>query len=128
MVRGRAEYQFGPLQPGPLAAPRSRKKGLSPAAWIAIGGGGAASALSGPLLRMFNNFSYRRLGLGCRLQNNLCSITGLSEDGQSVLLLEGAGIPKITVRAWNRQVDWPQMVANLVAISEGDEIRVGDGP
>lgn len=93
-----------------------------------IGGGGSASALTGPLLRMFNNFSYRRLGLGCRLQNNLCYITGISEDGESVLLLEGAGIPKITVRAFNRRVDWPQMVANLVAISEGEDIRIGDGP
>ncbi|MBT8039881.1 MAG: hypothetical protein HKO85_07555 [Xanthomonadales bacterium] len=93
-----------------------------------IGGGGSVSALTGPLLRMFNNFSYRRLGLGCRLENNLCSITGLSEDGESVLLLEGAGIPKITVRAFNRRVDWPQMVANLVAISEGEGIRIGDEP
>jgi hypothetical protein len=93
-----------------------------------IGGGGATTALTSPMLRMFNNFSYRRLGLGCRLQNNACEITGVSEDGNSVLLMEGAGIPRITVRAWNRRVDWPQMVANLATISSGESIQVGDTP
>ena len=46
----------------------------------------------------------------------------------SVLLMEGAGVPRITVRAWNRQVDWPQMVANLGAISSGESVRIGDAP
>jgi hypothetical protein len=93
-----------------------------------IGGGGATTALTSPLLRMFNSFSYRRLGLGCRLQNHTCTIRGISEDGNSVLLLEGAGIPRISVRAWNRSVDWPQMVANLEAISSGESIQVGGAP
>ena len=93
-----------------------------------IGGGGATAALTGPLLRMFNNFSYRRLGLGCRLQNNICHVRGVSDDGNSVLLLEGAGVPKITVRAWNRSVDWPQMVANLSAIAEGESVQIGEAP
>lgn len=93
-----------------------------------IGGGGATTALTSPIMRMFNNFSYRRLGLGCRLQNNVCEIKGISEDAGSVLLLEGAGLPRITVRAWNRAVDWPQMVDNLVAVTSGESIQVGDTP
>jgi hypothetical protein len=82
-----------------------------------IGGGSATTALTSPLMRLFNSFSYRRLGLGCRLQNNTCRVRGIAEDDVSVLLLEGAGVPKVTIRAYNRQVDWPQMVANLKAIS-----------
>ncbi|NNK33235.1 MAG: hypothetical protein HKP02_08935 [Xanthomonadales bacterium] len=82
-----------------------------------IGGGGATAALTSPILRLFNSFSYRRLGLGCRLRNDVCEVRGIGEDDVSVLLLEGAGIPKITIRAFNRRVDWPQMVANLLAIS-----------
>lgn len=93
-----------------------------------IGGGGATAALTGPIMRMFNNFSYRRLGLGCRLQNNICDIRGVSEDGNSVLLLEGAGVPKITVRAWNRSVDWQQMVANLSALASGESVQIGEAP
>jgi hypothetical protein len=93
----------------------------------AIGGGGATAALAGPVMRLFNNFSYRRLGLGCRLDNHVCEVSGVRAEGEGVLLLEGAGIPKVTVRAYNRRVDWPQMVANLVAVGSGESIRVGEG-
>ena len=77
---------------------------------------------------MFSSFSYRRLGLGCRLVDYVCELRGLSGDPDSVLILEGAGIPKITIRAYNRRIDWPQMVANLLAVSTGSEIQVGNTP
>jgi len=91
-----------------------------------IGGGRATTALTSPLMRMFNKFSYRRLGLGCQLQNNTCTVRGIGEDEVSVLILEGAGVPKITIRAFNRRVDWEQMVANLLAISGEESIKVGN--
>jgi hypothetical protein len=93
-----------------------------------IGGGSATTALTGPVMRMFSRFSYRRLGLGCTLENYVCVLRGLEDDGDGVLLLEGAGVPKITIRAFNREIDWPQMVSNLLAISEGDSIRIGEKP
>ena len=92
-----------------------------------IGGGGATAALTGPVLKLFSKFSYRRLGLGCRLQNYVCEVRGLDDSDPSVLIMEGAGIPKIMIRAYNRQLDWPQMVANLSAASSGEDIRIGDG-
>jgi len=91
-----------------------------------IGGGGATAALTGPIMKMFNNFSYRRLGLGCRLQNNVCDVRGISEDDVSVLIMEGAGLPKIMIRAFNRSLDWPQLLAGLTAASGDESIRVGD--
>jgi hypothetical protein len=94
----------------------------------AIGGGSPTAALASPLIRMFSNFSYRRLGLGCALQSNVCHLRGLTDDGEGVLLLEGAGVPKITIRAFNRNIDWPQMVSNLLAVAEGDAIQVGEPP
>jgi hypothetical protein len=93
-----------------------------------IGGGPVTTALTSPLMRMFSNFSYRRLGLGCRLVDYVCELRGLSGDPDSVLILEGSGVPKITIRAFNRKIDWPQMVANLLAVSAGDAIQVGKGP
>jgi hypothetical protein len=91
-----------------------------------LGGGSATAALTSPVMRLFSSFSYKRLGLGCRLQNNVCQLRGLSEDEGSVLLLEGAGVPKITIRAFNRNIDWPQMVSNLLAVSADGEVRIGD--
>jgi len=92
-----------------------------------IGGGPATSALASPLMRMFSSFSYRRLGLGCHLQNNVCDLRGLSEDEQSVLIMEGAGVPKITIRAFNRHIDWPQLVSNLLSVATTPDIEVSAG-
>jgi hypothetical protein len=50
----------------------------------------------------------------------------VSEDDVSVLIMEGAGVPKITIRAFNRRVDWPQLVAHLKAATAGNPARVGD--
>ena len=91
-----------------------------------LGGGSATTALTSPIMRLFNNFSYKRLGLGCRMQNNICEVRGVSEDDTSVLIMEGAGVPKITIRVFNRSVDWPRLLAQLVAASEGESIRIGD--
>lgn len=91
-----------------------------------LGGGNATATLTGPVLRLFNNFSYRRLGLGCVLRDNICQIRGIEEQGDGVLLLEGAGIPKISILAYNRAVDWPQLVVELGAVSGGEEVRVGN--
>jgi hypothetical protein len=91
-----------------------------------LGGGSATTALTSPIMRLFNNFSYKRLGLGCRMQNNICEVRGVSEDDISVLIMEGAGVPKITIKVFNRSVDWPQLLAQLVAASEGESIRIGD--
>ena len=57
----------------------------------------------------------------------MCEVSGVKDDGDGVLLMEGAGLPKITIRAYNRQVDWPQMVANLAAIADGGSIEVDTG-
>lgn len=93
-----------------------------------IGGGSATTALSGPLLKFFNDFSYKRLGLGCRLHNNICAVRGLDDNASSVLIMEGAGVPKIMIRAFNRQMDFPTLVAGLTAAAQGDSIKIGDQP
>jgi hypothetical protein len=82
-----------------------------------LGGGAATAALAGPVMRLFRSFSYRRLGLGCRLQNNVCELRGLGDDDAGIVIMEGAGIPRVTIRAFNRRVDWPQFVAELTAVS-----------
>ena len=74
-------------------------------------------------MRFFSQFSYRRLGMGCLLSGNVCEVTGIEDDGQAVLLLEGSGVPKITIKAYNRRIDWPQMVSNLVTTTS-EEIRI----
>ena len=89
-----------------------------------IGGGSATAALTGPVIRLFSSFSYKQLGLGCRLANNVCAVRGLDDNSESVLIMQGSGIPRVTIRAYNRRMDWPQMVANLVAVAGDESVRI----
>lgn len=81
-------------------------------------GGGGGAALSGTLLRVFDDFPYRRVGLGCRLANNICRMRGLEErEGGGYLIVEGRGLPRLDVVGFQRQVDWPQLMAQLMAVT-----------
>jgi hypothetical protein len=82
-------------------------------------------SLQGKLIGLFNDFGYRRIGIACRLLNQVCQMSGLegshhSQAGNSFTIVEGAGIPQLTVVGFNRQVDWPTLVERLGAVGSGE--------
>ena len=88
-----------------------------------LGGTGAAGALSRGALSMFEEFNYARLGVGCRLQNGICTLSGLAPtaDGRGFQLVQGRGLPRIDIVGYNTQVDWNDLLTRLQAAmrSEG---------
>ncbi len=96
-------------------------------------GGGLAGGLQGTAMRLFDTFGYSRIELGCRLANTVCTMSGIrggaepTEPGSSAAgytVVEGSGLPRITVNGFQRQVDWPVLVARLKAVTEGQALRV----
>lgn len=82
--------------------------------------GGGAAALGATLLRMFEEFPYRRAGLACRLDRNICHIDGVApHESGGFYIVEGRGLPHLDVVGHRRLIDWPQLVAQLVAITDG---------
>ncbi len=79
-----------------------------------IGGGGAA-AISSTFLRIFDDFSYSRLGLKCRLQNNICAMGGVISEGDRFFIVKGSGLPRLDIVGSNRSVDWPVLLQQLQA-------------
>lgn len=92
-----------------------------------VGGGGIAGGLQAAMLRMFRNFRYDRIGLSCTLANGVCQMGGIAAEPQKdgYLIVDGAGLPHITVIGHERQVDWATLVDRLRAASNGaaPEIR-----
>ncbi len=82
-----------------------------------LGGSGASGALSRGLLQMFDTFRYDRLGFGCRLQNGVCELSGLGPAEQGYYLVQGGGLPRISVVGINRRIDWDQLIEKLVQIT-----------
>ncbi len=90
-----------------------------------VGDASFVTSLQGQLIGLFDDFGYRRIGIACRLANEVCAMSGLqgSDDSQaanSFTIVQGAGIPRLDVVGFNRQVDWPTLVERLTAVASGD--------
>ena len=85
-------------------------------------GGAGGAMISSTLLRVFEDFPYRRAGLACRLGNNICHIDGVARhESGGFLIVEGRGLPRLDIVGHRRLVDWPQLVGQLEAMLEAEE-------
>lgn len=81
----------------------------------AVGGGGIAAGLQGIALNLFKTFGYSRMALSCVLRTQVCTMGGIEPDSQDggYTIVEGSGLPHISVIGHQRQVDWPTLVDRL---------------
>lgn len=84
-----------------------------------VGGSGIAGGLQARALKIFDDFGYARIGLGCRLRENVCTMEGIGSAGDGYIIVEGAGLPRIQVVGFRRRVDWPTLVSRLSAATAG---------
>lgn len=83
-------------------------------------GGGVAAALQGGFLKFFDDFGYDRLGLSCRLANDVCTMGGVLAKGDGYYIVKGAGLPRIDVIGSQKKVAWTRLVRQLGAIMESE--------
>ncbi len=82
-------------------------------------GGGVGGALSRSFLRVFDDFSYDRLGLSCRLENGVCEMGGIAPAKDGYYIVKGGGLPRIDVIGYQRRVNWPVLVKRLETVTSG---------
>ena len=89
----------------------------------ALSGGGVMASLQASALRFFEDFGYRRIGLSCRLENGVCHMEGIpgSSRGERYAIIEGGGIPALTIMGYNRTVDWEELIARVKAAINAPE-------
>ena len=85
-----------------------------------VGDASFMTTLQGQLIGLFDDFGYQRIGVGCRLVNEVCDMTGLDSGNDTFTIVQGAGIPRLTVVGHNRRVDWPTLVERLAAVGSGE--------
>jgi len=85
-----------------------------------VGDASFVGSLQGRLIGLFDDFGYARIGIGCTLVNEVCAMRGLRSAGNTFTIVDGAGIPRLTVVGYNRRVDWPTLVERLAAAGKGD--------
>ncbi|QCO68060.2 hypothetical protein E5843_10305 [Luteimonas yindakuii] len=85
-----------------------------------VGDASFAGSLQAQLIGLFDDFGYRRIGISCRLRNEVCEMGGLRSAGNTFTIVEGSGLPRLDVVGHNRNVDWPTLVERVAAAVGGD--------
>ena len=81
-----------------------------------IGGSGIGGSLSRSFLRVFDEFSYDRIGISCTLRNGVCSMNGVEPMGQGYYLVKGGGLPRIDIVGYAHRVDWDTLLERLSSV------------
>jgi hypothetical protein len=83
-------------------------------------GGGVAAVLQGGLLRFFDDFGYDRVGLSCRLANDVCIMGGVEPAPGGYYIVKGRGLPRIDVIGSQTRVAWTTLVRQLGTMMESE--------
>ncbi len=84
-----------------------------------LGGAGIGGSLSRTFLGMFESFGYERIGIGCKLRDGVCRMSGVQAAERGYDLVIGRGIPQINIKGFNTETDWNRLVQQLQQISAG---------
>jgi hypothetical protein len=107
--------------PGDRSRHRISQRAVQNIGSIGGGGAGVTAALSGGVMKFFDDFNYDRLGLSCRLENEVCNLDGIAPaPNGGYYLVKGKGLPRIDVIGGAHRVDWPRLVEQLIAVTESE--------
>jgi hypothetical protein len=92
---------------------------------IGGGGGGVVAALQSGAFKMFDQYDYDRIGLRCRLANDVCLMSGIEPAGAGYYILKGKGLPHIDIVGNAGRVSWPQLVGQIATQMRGEgQLRI----
>ena len=101
------------------SSPGEYPKTLSLGALKDITSLGEEGAIAGIAERAIGGFGYARIGIGCRLRNGVCQLEGVGREGDGIVLMEGRGIPAVSIIGYNRRIDWEALVARIREVIAG---------
>jgi len=84
------------------------------------GGGGVVQALQSGVLKFFDEYSYDKLGLNCRLRGDVCEMSGIEPTGIGFYIVKGAGVPRIDIVGNQGRVRFSQLVDSITNTTFGD--------
>jgi hypothetical protein len=111
--------------PGDRSPHRISQRAVSNLSSIGGGSGGSVAAtMQSGFLRFFKSFRYDRIGLSCRLANDVCEMGGAGRAETGYYIVKGAGLPRVDVVSSQRQVAWTRLVRQLATILESPETLI----
>ena len=103
-----------------LATPKGDKsrhrisaKAVSSLSNVGGGGGGVVQALQSGVLQFFDEYSYDKLGITCKLMGDVCEMSGIEPAGVGYYIVKGAGLPRIDIIGSQGRVNWSQLMSSI---------------
>jgi hypothetical protein len=103
-----------------LATPKGDKsrhrisaKAVSSLSNVGGGGGGVVQALQSGVLQFFDEYSYDKLGITCKLMGDVCEMSGIEPAGVGYYIVKGAGLPRIDIIGSQGRVNWNQLLSSI---------------
>jgi hypothetical protein len=103
-----------------LATPKGDKsrhrisaKAVTSLANVGGGGGGVVQALQSGVLRFFDEYSYEKLGITCRLVGDICEMSGIEPAGVGYYIVKGSGLPRIDIVGSQGRVNWNSLLSSI---------------
>jgi hypothetical protein len=103
-----------------LATPKGDKsrhrisaKAVSSLSNVGGGGGGVVQALQSGVLRFFDDYSYDKLGIRCRLIGEVCEMSGIEPAPNGYYIVKGSGLPRIDIVGSQGRVNWNQLLSSI---------------
>ena len=86
----------------------------------ALGGEGTAAALQRTFLRFFKEFNYDKIGLSCKLRNDICEMGGVESTPTGYIIVKGKGIPAVNVNGFTQRVNLTDLLDRIKRITDGN--------
>jgi hypothetical protein len=121
-VRGLQLFDWSPVAfdarlyttPGDRSAHLVSQNAVTRIASLGGAAGAVKAALESGVLKFFHTFHYDRIGIGCRLRNEVCGMSGAgSAPGGGYYLIKGSGLPRLDIIGNVRRVDWPRLIGQI---------------
>jgi len=109
-----------------LATPKGDKsrhrisaKAVSSLSNVGGGGGGVVQALQSGVLKFFDDYSYDKLGIRCRLIGDVCEMSGIEPAPNGYYIVKGSGLPRIDIVGSQGRVNWNSLMSSIATADLG---------
>lgn len=86
----------------------------------ALGGEGTAAALQRTFLRFFKEFNYEKIGLSCKLRQDVCEMGGVESTATGYIIVKGSGIPSVNVNGFTQRISLSDLLGRIKRITDGN--------
>ena len=98
---------------------RISAKAVSSLSNVGGGGGSVVQALQSGVLRYFDDYSYDKLGIRCRLIGDVCEMSGIEPAPNGYYIVKGSGLPRIDIVGSQGRVNWNSLMSSIATADFG---------